>query len=642
MLAPRPAAAQTGPRVSLDTAVEIALAENPSVALARQRLALDTGILQEASGMFDPVVESDFTFSHARGELIPRGLRAEQGRRELFNQFATILQRVADDMQRNLDRTPEERASVPCTEGVFTSGTTLILTDPSTGEQIIIRCDPGEKSDESYLDEALAVFFAGEHDPEFEAEIERLRKLGIETSRTEMLRIIQSLNATAKSLREDLRKLGITPILEERTTFTVLGGLRIPLRNGWIFTPRAGIQAIENNFVGKPQDPALGGKDDPITATAALGFELFIPLGEGRGVGVADALEQAAAANVRATTEQFRRAQDTTAVRVAAAYWQLAAAEQRLAIAEENAERGATLLSFARQYRQADEIAALELTQARARARDTDRELLRARQELVSARIDLALAMGLEVESVEATPLTLDGIPLPGPEPPATVGELQEIALANRVDLLADMERIEAARILTEAARQRLEPQIDLTLSGGYSGTHASFSHSDAIDRALFGNWQGPSVSMALRWAAPLHNRGDRGRLAQAVSIQSRSELAATETRRAMSSRIVELYAAIRATAAALRELEASEYAYRDAVAGELERLRVGEGTLLDGIFLDEQLASARLAVLQARLRWALLLTDLRYETGTILSHELLDATPGPQTWSTLPTTMDR
>lgn len=621
------AQAQTvdSPRMSSRDAVAYALRHDPDLAFLRADTEVQEGVLLEARGLFDPSLRVDLLADYSRRELTPALLRQQKGRRELYWRLATLFQKVADDLRANIDE-----GGIPCTDE-FDENSELVIIDPVTGEETIITCDPNIGSGDPDLDDAFVELIGSLLDPELAATLDALRQRSRALSREQIEAIIRQLDELSVSFREELRKLGATPTLEEKLTFAAAFGYEIPLRSGWVVTPRFAVQSVEDNFVGKPQDPRFGGKELPITIDSIAGLEVAIPLGEG-GHGVADAYERAAEANYMASTEQYEHVHSVISLQAAQAYWSLVAAERSYDVALDADRRAGELVSFASALIEGDELPASVMDQVRARVSEAATRRTAAAQSVMQARVALAREIGMPIESVEQAPYAAEGFPdVPSRQvlDRLAAQTLIELALARRADLRSSLQRVESASILTEAARKNLSPRVDLTLFGGYTGSYAGYNLSDGLERALFGNWVGPSVGMSLTFAAPLQNRGDRGRLEQALALERRSRIVTDDTRRVIGARVVEALGTLRDAAERVRELERTEQHYRRVLDGTRATLRAGEGTVIDGIWYEEQLDSTAQALISARLAWALAIAQLRYETGTLLGMQP-DGTPQP------------
>ncbi|MEO8503306.1 MAG: hypothetical protein ABI609_05365, partial [Acidobacteriota bacterium] len=72
---------------------------------------------------------------------------------------------------------------------------------------------------------------------------------------------------------------------------------------------------------------------------------------------------------------------------------------------------------------------------------------------------------------------------------------------------------------------------------------------------------------------------------------------------------------------------------------GEVEKLKAGESTLVDTILSEQQRTSALLDLISARQQVAVLLAQLRFQTGTMV-HEVADGNTqvSPEDLTTLPT----
>ncbi|MGA7616753.1 MAG: TolC family protein [Thermoanaerobaculia bacterium] len=612
----------SSPQLGLNDAILLTLRKDPGLQTAEENKKYERGVLQETSGIFDHALLLDGDAEYLRGELIPRTFNQQLGRRELYNSLATIFQRVADDLQANLDEKPNETATIPCKEGVLTEGTQLVITDPSNGQQIIVQCTPPTADQTVYIDEALDTLIGAQNNPGLEAELERLKKMGVEISRQKIEEIIALLDQSASSFREQLRRLGTAPNIEEQISFLAAIGYRVPMRNGVTVTPRFAVQSIEKNFVGKPKDPNYGG-GGPTKYQAAAGFELTAPLARGYGMAVADVYEQAAKINYKASVNDWRQTASASTLNSVLAYWNLLAAEQNLQIASSTADRYRNVLDLGQALVDAYEFPRADMNQVRARVAGAESSLAGARKAVSDARVALARTTGMEIDTIDQAPVATGDFP-PVPDPAlfqsVPVRSLIDMAIGNRGDVQAAIDRKEAAALLREAARKNLKPQTDLTLFVGYTGNDANYDAWRGLRHALFGNWIGPTAYLTLNFETPFQNNVWRGRLVQAVATENQSDVIATDTRRVVSARVVELWGALARAAESVRTNQSTVEYYQRTVDGQIEKLKVGEGTLIDAIFTEQQLTTAKQSLVAAKLGYASLLMQLRYETGTLVT----------------------
>jgi outer membrane protein TolC len=268
----------------------------------------------------------------------------------------------------------------------------------------------------------------------------------------------------------------------------------------------------------------------------------------------------------------------------------------------------------------ADEMPRAERSRALAGQANARSQLEGARRELVRARMELALAMGVGVESEGNAPLA------EGPFPPvpgdAALDALDDAALAlgaldGRYDRRSARVSIEAREIESRGAFLEQRSQLDLgvTVSSRAIGED---SLSNATDE-----WADPSWKLRLKGEHPFGNRerrGRRGRYEQAVARLDQQSIQTGDLERQIKLNVVLTLRSLEEAVARHREAVRAAELSQETVDAEFEKLRLGSSTLLDAIQTEQQLTQAQLSVVAALQEVAALLTRLRFETGTLVA----------------------
>src|SRR5262249_26037089 len=151
-------------------------------------------------------------------------------------------------------------------------------------------------------------------------------------------------------------------------------------------------------------------------------------------------------------------------------------------------------------------------------------------------------AMGLTADELEALPAPSDALPDPEAAPPVSVS-LKAIkyyasqALERRADYLASRKREESSEALLAAARNRLRPLVDLSVTTGYTGLTEA-TRFDKYFNSLFANVQGINAVASLRYSFPIENSFAIGQLAQARASRAQTDLRTLELARGIASSV--------------------------------------------------------------------------------------------------------
>ncbi len=385
-------------------------------------------------------------------------------------------------------------------------------------------------------------------------------------------------------------------------------GIAKLFRSGLSIAPAATLLRSRDSSVG----PDTGN-------TAALSFALRQPLLRGRGRAATAAVELAAGREVAASERDLL---ETTAERVqavAAQYWNVVAAQANLAILEDSEGSSRTLLETTRKLVAADVTPAGELVQLEANVAAKETARIGGELALFQARQELGHQIGLDAGEIGALPAAADPFPTAALPAPLDAGRLIAAALAHRADLQAAQRRLESAAISVVAARNGLQPQLDLVLTPGYNGFAGGVGAGAFFD-PLRRNVPGASFSVGFDLSLPIANRLAQGGLEQALAARRESALAVDLLVKAIGAGVPSALEAVVRDAAQLEQAALAVRLFERAVDNEEKKLRGGASTLIDVITQRDRLTAARQGDVQSRLALALALLDLRRQTGTLVA----------------------
>ena len=596
--------------LSLAEAVRLAVQHDPLVHLAREDTRQRLGVAQAASGAFDGSITLNATFEHALGPLIGGLRRSEEGKRNLFRILSREFDNVAADLERQLQE-GIENPRVNCPEGV----------DIVIGRQSVCISDRTQ-GNRDFLSGLLDTVIGLEDDP---TQLINLRDLLDQRRRIEYGNLIDILHLNAYLLRRQLRDMGTVPDVEEQTSLSLDLRYNVPFRSGVVFAPGVIFEYLRDNFDGKPKLPQFGGKGVLDKYTSIVGFTLDLPLGKGRGRLSVAAPEEAAELNVEASLRSQSHTLSSSVLQTLQAYWSLVGAQERLAVAEDSLETQLRLQEFADALVEGEELPPADLTQVRGRIADARSTVLDSRLALINARLRLAEVVGLEVTELDDAPLAGTAFP-EAPAPDAfdawSEAELQQLAVAQRDDLASARTLVDSARVLAEAAKFDLRRQVDLQLTSGYTAISEGGNFLDGFEGIFLEGMTGPSAMINLRFELPFGNNAALGRYAQQRATMYRSQITARDLERRIETNVDELLGVLREAVLQIARLEESAEHHRQTIDSEIEKFRLGEGTVIDVLFTEDQLTSTELSLVSARQTFAVLLAQLRFEVGAlVVSH---------------------
>lgn len=597
--------------ISVRDAVAIALRHDPALFIAREASLQNKALWQQQTGSFDSDITFGTTFEQDTSAVSTSMLKNQTENRKILRDLSLRLQDVADGLYLQL----------------LASG-------------VAVGADCGEGVDIT-LPDGSSICFSGRAKAEAQLAIDTSRSLGkdeLAQSLEDFFRrrseqILDTLRLTAYATRTILRDTGVLPTLEDRTTLSFNLGLQKLYRNGTSFGPQVQLQGSRDNFRGKVLNPGFGGLGVLNSFSSYAGVQLTVPLAQGSGVASADAPEQAAKLNFEASLDTQAYSASQTVQQTLLAYWNLAAAQETLALLERSAATEEKLVGIGKALVDADEIAPADLVSVQARLASTQGSVVQARQNVLKARLALANAIGLVVDRVEDAPLASD--PLPARPDQAAVDQWErdkqaQSAIANRADIRSVKKLEDSARVLAEASRLNLRRKVDLQFLCYYSGLYEGNEGKDWSSlllqdylRSLTYRGVGPSAQITLNISIPFENNVARGRYVQSRALVQTSYIKSRDLERTTDDRVEQLTGALRKALDELSGWEASTGYYRQILESETEKFKLGEGTVVDIVLTEDSQISAELSLVTARQKVATLVAQLRFELGDLLTYRI-------------------
>jgi outer membrane protein len=622
-----PTPLEPGLPLSLEQAVQGALAGDAAVLAALETVHGREGALEEARGLFDRSYRLDGRVDYTVEELFGGRLRGEKDRRLRLEIPPPILD---DTAQALINRLPTSGSLLfsQCeqAQSFFSiqqeDGSLLILCFDQNGDFTGFL---GSGLDPSTLD-AVNLARAFSDLANINARLDEFIQVFLNIAADEFRTIAFVLRRTADSLRFQRVRIGRLPTDREAITMDLGFDYRYPLRNGARIVSTLGLVSTEDNFRGKPLSPAFGDSFAPNTFTSTLGVALDWPLGKGGGKVAAQASERAAEVSLAAARDLLAQTASDRALAAVEAYFDLAAATRRLELLGQSVAAQDRILSSSEELVKGEVIAGIELKRTAARRSQVASDYVAARQAVIAARFALQKVMGRSAGALAETPEASESLATWAEVTPAADAAAEALtarALDARRDVRANAAIVEANEIFRAAAEHDLRPELNLALNVSFNGLFESFKDRfydlEGFQRAFDGKIAGPSYGLALRFKVPFRNNAARGRLLQAEASVAQAEIDAAELRRDIGRRVAELQAALGHAAAQVRALRETLGHQEETHAASGERFAAGDLTLIDTLTTEEQLTATRLQLLDAERRYLALVARLRYETGTLL-----------------------
>ncbi len=420
-------------------------------------------------------------------------------------------------------------------------------------------------------------------------------------------------------LQDDLRQLD--------SQYTI--GLSKEFRPGFSLSPQLETTRSETH-------------DSRATPSSSSGIYLSatLPLLRGQGTEANAALETAAELDIQNSRADLQQAMNQAVREVTAAYWQYVSNHQQLVQHRKAEQRARKLYNQTRLLVDGDERPRADLDEVRANLAEKKTTRMASEQDLIHSREELGLAMGVSFSRIRSLPPPEDTFQILKP----SLDELSGInekalishAIQNRPDLRASRGREDSAAAREKYYENQLLPQVDVGMKVGYEGLKEGEGYQ-TMALAPYSNVPGASWQVSLTYEFPVANRQARGRLTQQRVAKRRQMLSSRELERKIQSKVYTTLCILRSARHELKNSRQAEELYLQAVENQLMKYKMGMGTQIDVITTQDNLTQARLNKVNAQYKYARALTDLRYQTSTLLTFAQDQATVGLEHLTRLP-----
>ena len=416
---------------------------------------------------------------------------------------------------------------------------------------------------------------------------------------------------------------GLSESAQSSNQTTGLGSANVLLRSGLQLSSSLNLSRSTDNLAQR-QGVNL----------SQLRFQAAIPLLRGRGRAIVAAEESAAGIETEASLYDLNHTASTLIADTASRYWELAAAELNVQVLQEAEDRGQVLVETVRTLIEADRMPRAELQQVLANLATRIANRAAGEQRLTNAMQALELAMGLGVEELRRVLKTGDALPDGETARQPSMGDAELGAwigrsLERRADYLNLRRRQGAIEVRQVAARDRLRPQLDLKFSTGYSGLNEG-RRPDRLFHSPFTNAAGVDLSGGIEYNLPLGRHAARAQVDALVATSRQNQYSTQDLGRSIASSVLAAVAAYRSAIIRAQQARQSVDASRAALDGEREKLRLGVGSVVDLLTIEDRLNQARSAYIDATLNYAVLLTRIRFATGTFIDPQQSSHTVSP------------
>ncbi|MDB6135343.1 MAG: hypothetical protein JWM59_3586 [Verrucomicrobiales bacterium] len=586
-------------RISLMDAVRIALLNDPLITLSEEQVAIAVASRQIAAGLFDARLSTGISYSRRHAELSEGEVAQNQ---DQFDRNTALIK-----------ATQQEKKKLEADIKKLEAG---IEPDAATKEGQL-----RQEQNDAALDILKQLGVANGIDiAALDRKRDEINRQGVETRKE----VLDVLNETE---REAIKQKAKFPVNSVRRTDTMAYDISVikQFRNGVVLSPYLDYNNSQNNISRRNGQRRVN--------VAEMGLDLTIPLGRGRGTIAASGQEMAAEIDIEASQLSLQHTVAERVASVASAYWNLAAVQEQLAFLVRSEITNSALSALTDSLIKADQVPKAGASQPRARYAQSVAQRLQAEINLQQAQQSLALTMGVREDGLIYAPLA--GDPLPSVIPEGRVQNLSVRTLAHsafehRADYRAARKSIDSGKLLAEQARLNVKPRVDLNLSAFYTGRDEEGS-PESVYHLYTEDISGPGFAVSLRMDWPFFLNEARGNhaLREANLAIRREQMQLIDN--GIVSGISRSWFTLKLTARQLQRQEEAVGFFEQALGTERERFRLGTATLLDAIETEERLTLARAQLVNTRLQNALALVQLRFETGTLMPHDVAASTSVPR-----------
>jgi outer membrane protein len=670
------AAPETPQRISMQTisladAVKLTVANDPQIKLAQQNVASSSGQYLQARGAFDWTIALTPGLTYSNVALAPSVRNDEKNRRLKLQAvavaFGMVNRTLLDSLASLGPRPPRCPVTFASSSDVILRGADpLSLTFPNMkGFENTHFSFEGSIRDTLYQFQVNSICAPPDRVAANNGIIAELwqtlppQLTGTGLNETvvlltqaphELLALNQQITqAVSSRAKLALDRIGVVPLDEVATTGKFDGSLSRAFRNGVSAGVNLHLQSFADNFKDKSLDPNYGGKGYPIRFDSSVYANFTIPLMRGRGAVAAAAPERAANLTVSAATDQLRFATTEETFRTVLAYLTMIGAQENVRSLEESVARQNRITQLTQQLVSAGEIPAMEMRRTQARAAAVAAALTQARGAIVDARMSLAEAMGVDVETLANAPLaaetfanSLAGVP--------DVDSLVAAAMSSRFDVRALASLHNAAQVLHSGAVVNQRMRLDLSIKAGMAtfyedplfyflpdelnpiytqlaqeappqpiGDPVRFSTATGYYRGMFERPWEPVAAFTFNVELPWGNNSLRGRTAQAEVSLERARVQQQDLVRVIRENIINEVGTLRLSAEAIRRDQAAVEASQQTLEAALSRFQQGDVTLIDTLLTEEALTQDRLTLVNEWQNYLSQLARLKFETGTLV-----------------------
>ncbi len=440
----------------------------------------------------------------------------------------------------------------------------------------------------------------------------------------------ESVTAQEAAFDTEIFASGNVTQFEQATTFTQVTGTSSDNRN-W----RAGARkrlvygtTVTAQTTLDRRDSDAGVNNFPLSQSADISLTVRQPLMNGFGKEINLAQIERAKAGYDASSAEFKRVVQSLLAQVEEAYWRVARWQEQLELNKSNLTVSETLLEEAIERERIGLATQIEVLQARAFNAESKEDIIETTRSLGDAYDRLLALMGAlpstgfaigSGESVAALPDKRIAFP--------EFSETWTLALESAPALSAQAAVIEQRRLERFSAQGASKPNLDLVVSGAYSGIDdqtATEAYQNTFDR------DGKAWSIGLEFSMPWNRRAEKAEFSIADKRLQKEEIRYEEIKQSLYQEVRSAWRALEAVQQSVEAAKLTVSLQEASFERETGKFEEGLSAFRDVLEAQRDLDQARVRLLTSKFNQLTAEIELANLTGTIFErHGIEPRLPG-------------
>lgn len=413
---------------------------------------------------------------------------------------------------------------------------------------------------------------------------------------------------------------------EQATTFTQVTGTSSDNRN-W----RAGARkrlvygtTVTAQTTLDRRDSDAGVNNFPLSQSADISVTIRQPLLNGFGKEINLAQIERAKAGYNASNADFKRVVQSLLSQVEEAYWRVARWQEQLELNKSNLTVSETLLEEAIERERIGLVTQIEVLQAQAFNAESKENIIETTRVLGDAYDRLLALMG----ALPSSAFNIgSGAPVSSmPQNRIVFPEFPDVwamALQSAPALGAQAAIIDQRRIERMSAQSTTRPNLDLVVSGAYSGIDdeaATKAYQNTIDR------DGEAWSIGLEFSMPWNRRAEKAQLSIAGKRLQQEEIRYDELKQSLYQEVRSAWRSLQAVQQSVAAAKLTVSLQEASFEREKGKFEEGLSDFRDVLEAQRDLDQARVRLLTAKFNQLAAEIDLANLTGTIFERHGIDS----------------